>query len=370
MSTAMNRPAPVLQPGPYLFDAEGPFVSVYLTTRGALPGAADQVALRWRNLRRKLAEDGAPEEALALVDPLTSEAHRNGDSLAVVADAGEVLYSAHLPQQPQDDVAVFGDLPHLTPLLAARQRLIPHIVVVIDRLGAELIVVQPDVDDQHTTVDGDDLHVTRSAPGGWSQRRFQQRAENRWDANAREVADALTRLVDVHHPKLVVVSGDVRAVQFLRDQLPARVTDLLTEVQGDYGDLEEALRRTGDLVGACAHAETADTLQALAREQGQGNLATVGAEATLQALAGGQVDTVLLDPTGTAGRTAFFDPATSHAVLHRDELIAGGAAEPRAAALEDVVVRAALMTGAAVRIAPAGTTELAADGVAALLRYR
>jgi hypothetical protein len=50
---------------------------------------------------------------------------------------------------------VFGDLPHLTPLLAAVQRLIPHIVVVTDRLGAELIVVQPHDTDEYATIDGD-----------------------------------------------------------------------------------------------------------------------------------------------------------------------------------------------------------------------
>jgi hypothetical protein len=159
-------------------------------------------------------------------------------------------------------------------------------------------------------------------------------------------------------------------VQFLRDQLPARVSDLLAEVQGDYSDLQEALRRTDDLIAARADAETGEALRALAREQGQGDLATTGAEATLQALGRGQVDTVLLDPTRIAGRPAFFDPATAHAGLQRDHLIAGGVPQPRSAALEDVVVRAALITGAAARIAPADTPELAADGVAALLRYR
>lgn len=340
MSTATNRPTPVVPPARHIFDADGPFVSVYLTTDGGRPDAADQVALRWRNLRRQLADDGASEEALAAVDPLTIGAYGEGEALVVVANAGGVLYRAHLPHPPAGgDVAVCGDLPHLTPLLAAVQRLIPHIVVVTDRLGAELIVVQPHDTDEYATVDGEELHVTRSAPGGWSQRRFQQRAENLWDANARQVADALTRLVDAHQPKLVVVSGDVRAVQFLRDQLPARVTDLLSEVQGDYRNLDEALRRSATLVSARADAETDDLLRALAREQGQDDRASTGAEATLRALARGQVDTVLLDPS-------------------------------RSDAVADVVIRAALTTSAAVRIAPAGTPELAADGVAGLLRYR
>ena len=65
-----------------------------------------------------------------------------------------------------------------------------------DRLGAELLAVMPTGPDREVRVEGEELHVTRSASGGWSQRRFQQRAENRWQQNAGAVAEALTRLVD------------------------------------------------------------------------------------------------------------------------------------------------------------------------------
>jgi hypothetical protein len=53
---------------------------------------------------------------------------------------------------------------------------------------------------------------------------------------------------------------------------------------------------------------------------------------------------VLLDPTKTAGRRALFDPATAGAALRSDDLLARGVPEPRFAALEDVVVRAALIS--------------------------
>jgi hypothetical protein len=80
LSTATNRPTPVLPPARHIFDADGPFVSAYLTTDAGRPDAADQVALRWRNLRRQLADDGASEEALAAVDPLTVGAYGEGES--------------------------------------------------------------------------------------------------------------------------------------------------------------------------------------------------------------------------------------------------------------------------------------------------
>ncbi len=53
--------------------------------------------------------------------------------------------------------------------------LLTRLFVVTDRLGAELIAVLPDGPDTHHEVAGEELHITRSAPGGWSQRRFQQR---------------------------------------------------------------------------------------------------------------------------------------------------------------------------------------------------
>jgi hypothetical protein len=74
----------------------------------------------------------------------------------------------------------------------------------------------PTAPDQEVRVEGEELHATRSAPGDWSQRRFQQRTGNRWQRNAGAVAEALTKLVDQVHPRLVVMTGEVRAVQFLR----------------------------------------------------------------------------------------------------------------------------------------------------------
>ncbi len=368
-SPASRRALRTLQLPESTFAAPGPAVTVHLITEGSLPQAEERVALRWKTLRSQLAADDAPEAALTAIDPLITAAHTAGDALFAVSDADGLRYSAHLPEAPAADSASVGPLPHFAPLLAAAQGLLPHLVVVTDRLGAELIAVLPDQHDEHVAVEGEELHVTRSAPGGWSQRRFQQRAENRWEANAREVSDALTALFDSSAPRLVVVSGDVRAVQFLRDHLPVRVTDLLTEVQGDYSSLDEALRRSREVVAATAAEDTADLLAEHARGSHEG-LATTGADDTLAALRAGQVDTVLLDPGRAAGRTGWFGPEPADVGSTAEILHAGGLPDPRPAPLVDVAVRGAVATAAAVRIVPEGAAATANDGVAALLRYR
>lgn len=321
-------------------------------------------------MRGRLRDDGADEVVLASIDPVVQGAHAAGQTLVVIAGSSGVLYTAHLPELPAEgDVGFVGELPHLAPLLAATQALLPHIVVATDRRGAELIAVLPDREDREAKVSGEELHITRSAPGGWSQRRFQQRAENVWESNAGEVADALTRLVDSNNPRVVIVSGDVRAVQFLRDQVPVRVADLLTEVQGDYRTLDEALRRSGQVVADVAEEDTRALLDAYLAGQGSDRLSAAGPQAALAALREGRAEALLVDPTQVGEDQAWFGPELMQAAESEAELKTVGVLDGRTAPLVDVAVRAAAGTAARVRIMPAGTTELAPTGIGVLLRY-
>ena len=80
-----------------LFDASGPFVSLYLATERDVEQAAGRVGLRWKNLRGGLLRDGVPEATLAAIDPLVEESRTAGSTLAVIAAADGVLYSTSLP---------------------------------------------------------------------------------------------------------------------------------------------------------------------------------------------------------------------------------------------------------------------------------
>jgi|SRR5919109_2035587 peptide subunit release factor 1 (eRF1) len=354
----------------FLYRAAGPFVTVYLDTTGTLADAPPPVRRRWKSLRRELAGTGAPEAALAAIDPLIDDANPSGDTLAVIANRDGVLFAANLPDAPMRDVGRCGMLPAVVPLLAWRQRQFPYVVVATDRLGAELLAVVPAGPDQAVRVQGEELHVTRSAPGGWSQRRFQQRAENRWQQNAGAVADALTKLVDDVRPRLVVVTGDVRATQFLRDQVPSRVGELLQVVDGEYGSLEAVLAKAAPLLDLLEARDTTAALTAFGRELGQADRAANGPAATLKALANAQVGTLLLQP-GVVTGDAWFGPSAAQNALDPRELHAMGVGVPVRAPLVDVALRAAAASGASVRLLanqlPDGCGPT--GGIGALLRY-
>jgi hypothetical protein len=357
-----------------VFQADGPFTSMYMDTEGDVEQAADKVALRWKNLRGAMLAAGVPEGTVAAIDPLVEGSHQAGATLAVIAAVDGPRYSANLPDPPPRDTLLrHGALPDVLPLLAAGQAAIPHVAVLTDRTGADMAArVAEDVARTERVTGRVTPHIHKPHAGGWSEPRFHHRAEAIWEKNASEVADALTRLVDQVRPRFVAAAGDVRALQLLREQAPKRVQELLQVVGGEYGSLEAVFAEADKLVAATVQADNRALLDRFAEELGQRDRAADGAAATLAALGRSQVETLLL--TGLFvddERTAWFGPAPTHAAADRDTLAGFGVPDPVEARLVDVAVRAALGTGAGVRVLDpaAHPGQAPGEGVGALLRF-
>jgi Bacterial archaeo-eukaryotic release factor family 2 len=357
-----------------VFQADGPFTSIYMDTEGDGERAGDLVALRWKNLRGAVLAAGAPEASVAAIDPLVGGSYLAGETLAVIVAVDGPRYSANLPDPPPRETLLrHGPLPDVLPLLAAGQAEVPHVAVLTDRTGADMAVRVADDVARAEQVEGRVTpHIHKPHAGGWSEPRFHQRAEAIWESNASEVADALTRLVDQVRPRFVAAAGDVRALQLLREQAPKRVRELLAVVGGEYGSLEAVFAEADKLVAATVQADSQALLDRLAEELGQADRAVEGAAATLAVLSRGQVETLLL--TGLFlddQRTAWFGPAPTDVAADRDTLAGLGLADPAEARLVDVAVRAALGTGAGVRVLdPADQSRQApGEGLGALLRF-
>lgn len=353
--------------------APGPFATVYLGTAGAVEQAQDHVDVRWKNLRRELAASGAPDHVLDAIDPLTVGAHEQGECLAVVANAGGVVYAAHEPDPPERDVARWAPLPYMAPLFEWRQSMPAHVVVRADREGADIIAFERGrrTDVEEAGGGRDPLH--KAAPGGWSQRRFQQRAENVWEANAKDVADEVTKVAEETEARLVVVAGDVRAVQLLRENLPERLDRIVHEVEGqralDSGSIEGI---ADDVVRLVATAVAEDTVALLAKfreERGQHDRASDGIRATVDALNQARVATLLVHDDPDDERTAWFGEDPVPIGLGADELKGFGLDTVEKGRLVDCLIRAATGTGAEVRIVPSTGPNGPSDGVGAILRY-
>ena len=353
---------------------EGPFATVHLTTESAVDNAAHRNELRWRGLRDALAQAGAPEEVLEAVDAVVPDAHAGGEGLAVVATAADgVVHVEHGVAPPPRDLARWAPVPSLVPLLDWRQSLPPYVSVLADRRGADLVAVAADGADIHREAGGGEDPLAKAKPGGWSQRRYQQRAENTWEHNADDVAKEVARLAEQVRARLVVAAGDVRALQLLREALPKEVLDLFEEVDGSRapdGSADTFAAAVLERVRATVATDTNTLLAKFAEEAGQEDRAAVGPAPTFQALAMAQVEVLLVRDDLEDERVAWFGPDPAQAAVDPAYLRGLGVAEPAQDRMVDVAVRAALGTGAAVRVLPRDVEAGVVGGLAAILRWR
>lgn len=341
----------------------GPVASLYLTTQGDIENAAQVSLQRWRGLRHALAEQGADPAALELIDPLVASAHMHGSCLAVVASAESVWHVEHGPEPPPFDFAIWDSVPTLGPLIRWRQDAPPYLLVVTDRRGADITVVGRHSRPVERSVDGDDdLPLRKVAPGGWSQRRYQQRAENTWETHARQIAEQVQRASDEVDAEVIVVAGDVRAVELLKKHLPERLVRRVREISGGRApdgsehQIEEAAHRW---VATAAARSTVALLERFREERGQGDQAADGVAATFQALNLGQVEVLLAHDDWHDDRRAWFGPDPIPVATDPRLLTDLGVAAPQSGRLFDVAVRAALATGAGIWVTPlaGGPTE-------------
>ncbi|HEX2118010.1 MAG TPA: Vms1/Ankzf1 family peptidyl-tRNA hydrolase [Acidimicrobiales bacterium] len=364
-----------------LVKTPGPFLTLQLTTEADIDNAAQRSEQRWRALRDDAATQGTPEEVLGVVDPLIAGAHLEGQGLAVVATAAGVVHEEHGGREPDRDLVRWAPLPSLAQVIAWRQELPGYVTVLADRQGADLTgyrrqgpsgpgsgVDGPEVQRQ---AGGDDYPIRKPNAGGWSQRRYQERAENTWERNAADVADQVVKLARRVDARLVVAAGDERAVTMLREALPAELVDRFQVVSGGRSpdgseqSFQEAARIA---VGLAVNADTDALLEKFREERGQADRAAEGPEAILNALAMAAVDVLLLAPDDPDdARTAWFGPDPTQLALREDDLRGLGVEDPADGRLVDVAVRAALGTGAGIRIVEPGAGV--DGGMGAILRW-
>jgi hypothetical protein len=348
----------------------GPFLSVYLNTEREVENAAPRSETRWKTVRSDLEPQGVPEAVLGEIDTLVPGAHLEGECLAVIADRERILHVEHGTAEGPNDEAAWGPIPRLLPIVRWRQSEPPYVVVLTDRTGADLFgFVRGLPDAIRGEVEGDHDEIRRVKPGGWSQRRYQDRAEDSWKENAEQVAGRVARLAQDLEAQLVIVAGDVRAVELLQKSLPERVEGLVHVVEGERpweGKGDPIPEETQDLVERHVRQTTERLMAKFEEERGQHDKAAEGVEATAKALSQAQV-AVLLITEREIDRELSFGPEPALLGPSAQELKELGVDSPEQGHASDVLVRAALGTGAGVRVLDdeAGID----DGVGALLRW-
>lgn len=351
-----------------LYTHTGPFVTLHTDVSRTTEDAAQQLDARWTSTRHELER---AEVDPALIDRIEQRLREQPDvsgevRRTLVAADGEIVFDdVRSGHTPWPETLTVGALPDLSGWLHQVEGEIPFLLVVADREGADLEFYRarsrPDVEQREVT--GETLHITRSHPGGWRQKQYQQRAENVWERNAREVAEEIRSLCVELRPRVVVLAGDPRARTEIVDALEGMPCGV-EQVQGGgrgAGASDEALWNDVRLVLARLEAgDQREVTERLREKVGQGGAATYGLHDVLDALVQGKVERLVVDLEATHAMSV--DP-TSHPGL---ELPSSAAVDEKIPA-DQVLVAMGAATDAELSVLPKEQTP--GDGVAALLRW-
>ncbi|MGY1692274.1 baeRF2 domain-containing protein [Geodermatophilus sp. SYSU D01105] len=287
-----------------VFTASGPYATVCADVTHTTENADTEVDLRVRAVAERLSEQGAPEAVVEAVRSRLLEANDGGEiatlkgrALVVAAD-GSVVLDQPLVDAPRQEVAEYSPAPDLLPVLRQLPGRVPHIVVVTDRVGADIsvasLVGRPEIEDE---VEGDSFQIRKFQGGGWAHHRYQHNAENKWIHNADNVAERIASLVRRLRPEFVLLAGDMRARQILTDRASDLWSDLIVSMdeggRAAGADREPVDRRAAELVAEREAHEEAETVEKISSAGAHG-LAVTGTANVVEALRKGQVETLVL----------------------------------------------------------------------------
>ncbi|WP_409333104.1 Vms1/Ankzf1 family peptidyl-tRNA hydrolase [Trujillonella humicola] len=362
-----------LQP---VFAAGGPFATVCADVTHTTENADAELELKVRAVAEQLEQHGAPATVVDAVRARLLEGIEGGEAgtlrgrALVVAADGSVVLDEVLGDVPRNAVVAWSPQPDLLPVLTQMAARVPHVVVVADRLGADVAIAslagQPD---EEKEIEGDDFRLRKVKVGGWKHNHYMRTVENKWVENADEVAEEIASVARRRDPRFVLVAGDVRARQVLTDRADKAWADLVVTMEeggrAAGADREPIDRREAELVAEHEAHEQAETVEKIASAGAHG-LAVTGTAAVVEALRKGQVETLVLADRQDDEQLLVGEDPTTLGVGQGDMDALGthGTAVPADRAL----VAAAVASAAGVVVVP--RPAMPEDvSVAAILRY-
>jgi hypothetical protein len=285
-----------------LSDLEGPFACATLDASNLDPATRSHRLASWGSARRELERRGADVATLAaLEEAVAGDANGVGERTHVVcASQGRLVLDIGLDGRPRREASSFGPVPKLMDVVRGLDGKDTHVVVRLDREGADIEVIDPTgALVAATDVTGDHDQLRKVGAGGASQRRFQARAEDSWKHNASQIAAELDRLVRRLRPGVVFLEGEEHMTSYIVDQASGPLAELITRLDtggraAGTSDSAETTARDRELARRRADRD-AELIDRFGDATGAGS-AVEGWDGVREAIGRAQVAHVLLHP--------------------------------------------------------------------------
>lgn len=360
--------------------ADVPVVSLYLNLTPDQHGRDNYDAFVRKTFSERLkafaantAERASLERDIDRIERyLDDEVNRAANGLAIFASsgAGEFFEAIQLDAPVPEHWLFVGSVPHLYPLARVVDQHPRYASVVLDTHRARIFVFSLGAVERREEVEN--TKTRRTSMGGWSQARYQRRADNFHLHHVKEVVDTLDRIVRDENIQHVIVAGDEVVIPILREQLPQHLLEKLVDVlklEQDTAE-DEIVKATLEVVRQKDAETDAERVRELLDAWNSNGLGVMGPEATLQALQLGQVDEMLITAAPAALKPVQKLPDDAAPGEVTADTSAPVAPDDRQVKLSDELVTRAHQTAARVRMIEDAELLKEFGSVGAFLRFR
>jgi peptide subunit release factor 1 (eRF1) len=258
--------------------------------------------------------------------------------------------------------------PHLYPLARLTDQYPRYAVLIADTNAARLLVFGRGALLRSGRTSSP--QVSPRAIDGWSQTRYQRHVANYHRHHAKEIIEALDRVVREDTIEHILLAGDEVIIPVLREQLPHRLQEkLIAVLRLDISASQpKVLQATLDALREHDAQVDAERVQGLMDAYRAGGRAVIGAHDTLVALNNGQVEEVIISGSLEELHDTAEEVGTALApdALERE----GDRKGTRVVMVADQLVTRARRTGARMRFIEDASLLAGVGGVGALLRYQ
>ncbi len=360
----------VFEPTPF------PVISLYLNTQPNEHGRDNFDAFVRREFKRRAKNwmartperESFDRDTERITEYLRDEVRPSANSAAIFACAAEGdFFEAVQSDAPIEENRLYVSYqPHIYTLARLIDQYPRYAALVADTKEARLFVFGAGEQLEQRSVAAS--NVNRTMIGKWSEARLQRYIDNLHMHHAKDVAEALDRLVREEQVRWVVMAGDEVIIPLLREQLPAsldkRVIGIL-RLEITSPD-HEVMQATFDAVRAEDAREDAEKVTKLLDEYRGSGFAVTGACNTLVALTLGQVEEMLI----SARFQDLCDDLAGDDVSLVPTVPDEGDDQTRIVTIADELVARARQTGTHVSFIEDATRLAEHGGVGAKLRYR
>ncbi len=299
-----------------------------------------------------LAHDSLTADVERIAGWLDSQVDPSAHGVFIVACLNTNVFHALSLNIPLETRVVVGPTPALTMLGRLAEDYASFAVIHADQHDGYIEFFSQATRERGVSLKGS-VFPRLHQQGGFSQRRFQNRASEKVDAFARAIAEEARKALEDTPVEMIVLAGDEIMTSALNDAMHQTLTERVigivpVDIRANTDELLEAVL---PLVTEAERAQELDAVQRVSDGQGPGGHATAGAEDVLVALQSGQVMTLVMnDDFHGPGWADYTMPVFGTGKPPKKHPAGGEADQIVEVALEDEIVRLAVQTGADIEI--------------------